>query len=584
MTAESHCQRGDQFARQNQMLAAIAEFRAAIQLNPRYPLAHFFLGTALRIIGQLEQATESYRTAVELQPNYTQAWEKLAEVLTDRRRFAEAADASQHAVALSPTPMNYANLAGALGSADRFDESLAAMSRAAELSPQWSDAQKGLGSVYFSRGQQDDAIAAYRKAIELDPQNAIAHSMLLYMMLFHGGFSPEQLLAEHKQWAAQHTKDIIPLPPPTNDRTIDRRLRVGYISPNFRTQAVIFFILPILNNHDVWEVEIFCYSDVIMPDPWTLRARKKVEEWRDTARLTDEELTHLIRKDQIDILVDLTGHIGDGRLKTFAYKPAPIQISWIGYQATTGLPAMDYFLTDDWADPPGQTERYFVEKLYRLPETFFCYMSPPKPPDVGPLPALSAGYITFGSFNNFAKITPRTLDLWTRLLKAVPNSRLLLMIPASNQVEQRIRDIFTAAEITPDRLQLVHRVSLGEYLDRYNQIDIALDPVPFNGHTTTCDAAWMGCPTVMLAGEIFVYRYGGSVLRNLRLADLIATTEDDYIRIAAELAGDTKRLAEIRRTLRSTMAASPITDAQGFTQNLEKAYRRMWQKWCETQP
>ncbi len=583
MTAESHCHRGDELARQNQMPAAIAEFRAAINLLPGYPLAHFYLGTALRIIGQLEQATECYRQAVELKPDYTKAWEKLGEVLLDRRRLAEAAAACQRAVALSPTALNYANLGSALGGADQPDASLVAMRKAIELAPQWSDAHKGLGSIHYWCGRQAEAIAAFRKAIELDPANSAAHSMLLYTMLFHGGFSPQQLLSEHVQWADQHTKNIIPLPPPSNDRGIDRRLRVGYVSPNLRNQAVVSFILPILENHDAWEVESFCYSDVIAPDAWTQRAKKASDEWRDTAELGNEQLARQIRDDRIDILVDLTGHIGGGRLQSFTYKPAPIQITWIGYQATTGLSAIDYFLTDAWADPPGQTEQFLVERPYRLPETFFCYMSPPNPPDVGPLPASSREYVTFGSFNNLAKVTPRTLDLWTRLLRAVPDSRLLLMAPNSEEVHQRLRAIFIAAGIFADRLELVRRVPLRAYLERYNQIDIALDPVPFNGHTTTLDAAWMGCPTVMLAGEIYAYRYGGSVLRNLGLGDLIAASEDEYIRIAADLAEDLSRLSEIRRRLRSTMAGSPITDAAGFTRNLEQAYRQMWRAWCESQ-
>jgi protein O-GlcNAc transferase len=583
MTAELHCRRGDELARQNQMPAAIAEFRTAINLQPGYALAHFFLGTALRIIGQLEAATECYRQAVELKPDYTKAWEKLGEILLDRRRLAEAAAACQRAVALSPTALNYANLGSALGGSDQLDASLAAMQKAIELAPGWSDAYKGLGSICYWCGRQDEAIAAFRKAIELDPANSAANSMLLYTMLFQGGFSPQQLLSEHVQWAERHTKNIIPLPPPPNDHKLDRRLRVGYVSPNLRNQAVVSFILPILENHDAWEVESFCYSDVIAADAWTERARKGADEWRDTAELGNEQLARLIRDDRIDILVDLTGHIGGGRLQSFAFKPAPIQITWIGYQATTGLSAINYFLTDAWADPPGQTEEYLVERLFRLPETFFCYMSPPQPPDVGPLPALSRGYITFGSFNNLAKVTPRTLDLWARLLLAVPESHLLLMTPASTEVHQRIRAVFTAAGVSADRLELVRRVPLREYLERYNQIDIALDPVPFNGHTTTLDAAWMGCPTVMLAGEIYAYRYGGSVLRNLGLGDLIATDEDDYIRIAAGLAADKNRLSEIRLRLRTTMAGSSITDAVGFTRNLEQAYRQMWRTWYESQ-
>jgi len=353
------------------------------------------------------------------------------------------------------------------------------------------------------------------------------------------------------------------------------------VSPNFRNQAVMSFVLPIIENHNPAEVEIYCYSDTRAPDAWTERLRRRADHWRDTANVSDYQMTEVFRTDRIDILVDLTGHIGDGRLRTLAAKPAPIEVSYIGYQATTGLSSVDYFLSDDWADPIGQTEQYFAETIWRLPETFFCYQPPEEAPEVGALPAERAGFITFGCQNNLAKVTPRTLALWCRVLAAVPDSRMILLAPNCREADERIRAVFTSAGISSDRLELVRRATPREYLDRYNRIDIALDPVPFNGHTTTCDAAWMGCPTIMLAGPIFPYRYGGSVLLNIGLRDLIAASEDEYVRLAAALAADRSRLVAIRSTLRETMRGSPITDGPRFTRNLESAYRQMWKACIE---
>jgi predicted O-linked N-acetylglucosamine transferase (SPINDLY family) len=582
--AEARNNLGHVLALRGRWPQAVTELRQAIVLRPDFPQAHCNLADALRAMGQSDEAIAEFRRAVELKPDFPEAWEGLGRVLLDQRQFAPAADAFRKLVALRPTAEHYITLGITLRALDEMDEAITALRQAAELQPNHADAHIALGSALQWCGKVDEAIVVFRQAIALSPTDHVAHSHLLYAMLFQGEFTADAIFTEHVAWAKQHTGGIVPLSPAQNDPSPDRRLKIGYVSPNFRNQAILSFVLPIIEHRDPWETEVFCYSDVRTPDQWTRRLRDAADEWRDTADLSHEQLAQAIRKDRIDILIDLTGHIGQGRLQTFAYQPAPVQMSYIGYQATTGLEAIDYFLTDDWANPPGQSDPYFVEQLVRLPDSFFCYAPPPEAPPVGPLPAESAGHITFGCLNNLAKVTPRTISLWSRALLAVPNSRFILLTPNSHEIRERIQSMFTTGGIAADRIEFVRRSAPAEYLARYNRIDIALDPVPFNGHTTTCDAAWMGCPTVTLAGKIYAYRYGGSVLRNIGLGELIANSEADYLRITTALAMDLSRLAQVRATLRSTMNDSPITDALRFTRNLETAYRRLWQTWCSHPP
>jgi protein O-GlcNAc transferase len=559
---------------------AIAELRRAVELEENLFQAHFNLGDALAAQGDHEKAIESYRRVTELRPDFADAWEKLASLLMERRQFAPAADAYRALVQLCPTDQHYANLGAALGAIDEMDDAIAALQKAVELNPYNAYAHQALGAALQWCGQLDEAMTSLRRAMQLSPNNDAAHSRLLYTMLFHGGFCAKEVFDEHIAWGKRHTGHLIQLPPPQVDRAPDRRLRIGYVSPNFRNQAIMSFVLPIIEHRDPWETEVYCYSDTRISDQWTRKLQDAADEWRYTSNLTHAQLAQVIRQDKIDILVDLTGHIGDGRLQAFAYKPAPIQAMYIGYQATTGLPAIDYFLSDEWANPPGQSDQYFTEKVLRLPGPFFCYAPPPEAPDVGELPMRSNGHVTFGCFNNLAKVTPRTIALWSRVMNAVPNSKMILLTPHGRAIQQRLINALESGGVSADRIEFVRRVAPAEYLQRYNRVDIALDPVPFNGHTTTCDAAWMGCPTIMLAGEMYAQRYGGSVLRNIGLTDLVTDDDDDYIRTAAQLARDVERLSHIRATLRSTMQQSPITDGPGFTHGLEKIYRQIWRDWC----
>jgi len=596
---------------------AIKVLERAVELHPNLAQAYNNLGDAFRGQNRSDAAIACYRQALQLNPNLQGAWDSLGSILLSRRELPAAADAFRKSTALRPTSASLVDLARAAAGVDQYDEAIDALNKAAELSPSASDPHRVLGVALRWCGRLDEAIDEFKRAMYLDPRDHAAHSGLLYAMLFHDrAYTPEQIFQEHVEWGRRHASltpspaapgegggegDLErraplekqnhpnPLPaypagpeqaPPDKHHSPDRRLRIGYISPNFRNTAVLMFVLPILRNHDAWEVEVFCYSDAHAPDEWTAQVRERADEWRDTSKMTDEQLARQIREDRIDIAVELSGHIGDGRLLALACKPAPIQISYIGYQATTGVSAIDYFLTDGWADPPGQTERFFVERLIRLPESFFCYAPPPEAPAVGPLPAAAAGFVTLGCQNNLAKVTPRTIELWSTILHAVPDARFMLLTPGSREVDERVLNAFESHGIVRERIELVRRATPVEYLARYNRIDIALDPVPFNGHTTTCDAAWMGCPTVTLSGQIYAHRYGGSVLRNVGLSELVATSDEQYIAIATTLAGDLHRLEQIRSNLRVTMSQSIITDGARFTRNLERAYRQMWCEWC----
>ncbi len=432
------------------------------------------------------------------------------------------------------------------------------------------------------QGRTAEAIPLARRAVELWPESAMAHSNLLYDLLADASYSPEQVLAEHRAWAARHAEPLTRAAQPhANDRTPDRRLRVGYVSPYFREHAVNYFFEPILAAHDHRQFEIFCYSDVRAADTATARLRAAADAWRDVRRVSDDELARRVRDDAIDILVDLSGHIAGNRLLALARRPAPVQVSYLGYQATTGMTAIGYRLTDEQADPPGLTESFYTERLVRLPRSFFCYRPADEPP-VDPLPALAAGHVTFGSFNNYFKVNGEVLDTWLEVLERVPRSRLLVLAYRGGYAEQQLAERAARRGVDPARIEMCDKRSRREFGRLVARADIALDPFPFNGHTTSCDALWLGVPVVMMRGRTYVSRFGGSVLVNVGLEHQIADSRAAYVDAAVRLASDLPALAALRGELRPRMAASPLLDAAAFTRNLEQAYRQMWRTWCES--
>ena len=466
----------------------------------------------------------------------------------------------------------------------KFDEAIVNYQKALQINPEFAKAYNGLGHVFHEKGQLDEAEAYYRRAIQIDPENLHSYEGLLFQMLYTSKYDSRTVFQEHLRFAKLFAEPFSSfISPHTNGCLPDRRLRIGYVSPDFRRHSVKYFLEPVLSSHNHERFEVFCYSDVLIPDNVTERLRGYADQWRNIAGVPDQQVAELVQKDEIDILIDLAGHTGYNRMLVFARKPAPVQVSWLGYANTTGLSTIDYRIVDKHTDPTGLTDQYYTEKLIRMPQCFVCYMPDKDSPDAGDLPALKSGYITFGSLNIFAKISSEVIGLWCKILKAVPDSHLL--VKTRSLTDQSTREyalrMFTQRGIGPERIRLMsYEPSYRGHLDIYNHIDIGLDPFPYNGTTTTCEALWMGVPVVTLAGNTHASRVGASLLSNVGLSDLIADTQDKYLQITLNLAGDLKKLQELRRNLREMMMRSPLTDAEGFTRYLEDCYRSIWGKWC----
>ncbi len=490
----------------------------------------------------------------------------------------EAFDSFQRAVILRPDLADaWNNLGTALAAGSRPDEALACFERAVELEPGHVGALVNLGNACKDQGRLAEAVACYRSALSQAPDRPAIHSNLLLAMLYQAGADPIEILAESRRFAGRHAAALAGLSPPATPRPLaGRRLRVGYVSADFREHPVACFLEPILASHEHRQFEIFCYSDVSCPDEVTERCRRHADEWRSLVGLPDEEAADMIRRDGVDVLVDLAGHTGGNRLLASARKPAPVQASYLGYLGTTGLQAMDYYITDAHADPPGLSESHYQEQLIRLPECAFCYAPGPAPAVPSEPPARRSGRVTFGCLNNLAKVNEEVLAAWSRVLSSVPGSRLWLPAWAGRAGPDRVREFLARHGIDPERLVFAGWTTTRfEYLALYREIDIALDPFPYNGVTTTCDALWMGVPVISLAGRMSASRQGVRFLRNVGLHELLAGTAEDYARIAADLAGDTYRLATLHSGLRERMSRSPLMDAHRLTRELESAYHAM---------
>ena len=448
-----------------------------------------------------------------------------------------------------------------------------------ELAPHHAGLHLNLGNMLKSNGRIAEAIAVYHAGKRLFPQEMRESSNYLYALHFDPAYGPEQIHAEHAAWGRAVEAAIPAASGHGNDRSPARRLRIGYVSPNFRAHVVGLNLRPLFRQHDHSQFEIYGYSDTRHPDEVTAALRQGADVWRDTAGLSDAELAAQVSRDRIDVLVDLALHMEGVRLGMFARKPAPIQVTWMAYPGSSGLTRMDYRITDPVLDPPGATDHFYTEQSIRL-ETFWCFEPPADSPAVGPLPVGKKGYVTFGCLNSFAKVNDATLELWREILAAVPSSRLVLMPPKGKTID-RLREKLGVA---PARLIALPRQSHLAYLKYYNRIDLALDPFPYTGHTTTLDGLWMGVPLVTLAGLTIASRGSLSILSNLGLAELAVKNKADYVALAVALARDHSRLRELRAGLRRRLERSVLMDANRFARQAESAYRAMWHKWCETVP
>ena len=534
--------------------------------------------------GRLREAAGLYQQILQSEPTHADALHLLGVVCQQTGQYERAIDLIGRAIAVQPAQsIFHYNLGEAFRTSGKPIEAIEAYRQALRVNPKDFQACNNLAGLLRSQGRADEAIVAYRHAIQLQPASAAIHSNLLYTLNFDPAFDPPTVFAEHRAWAERHAEHLTRLAPPhANDRTPDRRLRIGYVSPHFRQHAVNFFIEPMLLAHDRAHFEVFCYSANRVDDAVTARLKSAVAQWRDIRDKPDDEVAQMIRDDRIDILVDLTGHIDGHRLLVFARKPAPIQVTYLGYQNTTGMSAMDYRLTDERADPPGLTDGNYTETLIRLPRSFFCYRPPDDAPPITPLPARTSGQVTFGSFNNFSKVNRAVFAAWWKILQRVPQSRLLVLADGAAAIERLIHESASAAELDPQRIEVFDRRPTHEYLQLIQQADVALDPFPFIGHTTTCDSIWMGVPIVMLEGQTYASRFGGSVLAHVGLTRWIADSVEHYVDWAVELASDLDALAQLRSELRGRMRDSALMGYPGFTRDVEQAYRQMWFTWCDS--
>ncbi|HEX4792598.1 MAG TPA: tetratricopeptide repeat protein [Humisphaera sp.] len=574
---EVHFNLGHALQQDRQLEAAMESYRHALALRPAYPQVLNNIGNLHKQIGQLDQAIAAFGELLALQPRNASAWLNFGNVLQEKHQYARAVKAYEQAIAHHPDfPEAHFNLAHLLHGTGSLDRAAEEYRRALAQRPQYGEALNSLGNLFKEQGDLDQAIECYRKAIAADGKTPTAHSNLVYTMHFHPGYDMPAISQELVHWNARYAQPLAgQMPPATNDRAPNRKLRVGYVSANFRHHPVGRFLLPLMSNHDRAKFEIACYSDTFVTDAMTARQRACADLWRETRGLSDAQLAEQIRADGIDILVDLTMHTDGSRLLTFACKPAPVQVTYLAYCGTTGLGAMDYRLTDPYLDPMDAPTPHYGEKSIHLPRSYWCYPAPEEAGEVSPLPAARNGYVTFGCLNSYYKVTPPIWSAWYEILRATPASRLILYCPEGSH-RQKIVERFVQSGLEAERLQFVGRALPAQYFQHYRRIDIALDPYPHGGGTTTCDALWMGVPVISLAGEISVSRSGLSILSNVGLAELVARRPEEYVQIAARLTGDLRRLADLRAKLRQRMLQSPLMDGPGFARDVEGAFRKMW--------
>ena len=520
---------------------------------------------------------------LERHPEMVKAWELLAVAALNQADYPLAVERFERVLALlGDDAQALANAAEANRRADRCDRALELIGRALALKPGFAPFLHIQVLALESSWRSEEALAACRAALRLHPDFAklhISHTTLLN----RAGADPALIKEAHCRWAECYAVADASAPHHPNPPQPERLLRIGYVSADFRRHALSDFILPLLEHHDPARYEVYCYSNTPITDDITRRCETAATHWRDIVALPDAAAETLVRSDGIDVLIDLSGHTVGNRLGVFARKPAPVQVTYLGYPGTTGMPQMDYRITDALADLPGASEANYREQLLRLPHSVWCFAPPLHMPEVGPLPALAAGHITFGSLNSAFKLTPQLVTLWSRLLLALPQSKLLLAGVPAGVARARISREFELNGVDPAMLEFHGYLPWGDFWALHGRIDIALDPFPCNGGATTCETLWLGVPLVNLAGAAFVSRAGLSILTTIGLPELVAHSEDEYLRIALDLAHDQTRLAQLRAGMRERMRASPLLAAAAFTRDLEDCYRAAWRQWCARQ-
>jgi predicted O-linked N-acetylglucosamine transferase (SPINDLY family) len=557
---------------------AATEFVRATKLAPNDFSAHYEAGTTLSGSGRLPEGIGYLTQACALDPTSVAARVDLGTALRLARRPTEAIPHFREAVRLKPDfAPSHNNLGVALLDLFKLDEALVCFEQALALAPNLAEAHHNLANALKDLGRVSEAVIAYRRALALRPDDRNIHANLLFAMMFDPASDQRAILQEAKRFQARFlTLPPAQVLPPVVPDAGERRLRIGYVCADFREHVFMLLLPNLIRDHNRDEFEVFCYSNVQVPDAITELYVERADQFRSIAALDDDAAARLIRKDRIDVLVDLTMHMAHGRLGVFARRPAPLQVTWLGYPGTTGAESIDFRLTDPHLDPPG-TDDLYTERTSRSLETFWCYDPMLSDLPVGELPARKQGFLTFGSLNNFCKTNERTFALWAEVLRAVPGSRLVLLAPPGSP-RQRTCAFFEKEGVAAERIEFVDFQPRTDYLKTYWRIDIALDPVPYSGHTTSLDAWWMGVPTVTLVWDTVVGRAGLSQAKNLGLDELIAESPAEFCARAVALGSDLERLASLRATLRERLERSPLMDGRRFARNFEQTLRALFRE------
>ena len=559
--------------------SAINSYKQALKIKADDAEVYSNMGNALKGKGDLEAAIDSYKKALKIKPDYAEAYNNIGTVLNDKGDIDAAIDSYNMALKIKPDYAEaYNNVGNTLQGSGQLGLAIDSYKKALKIKSDYAEAYNNLGATLLKLGRYEEAGASFNQAIEFKIDFSSAYNNKNNCLNYFMSCSPLSIFEQHLEFGKQFGGlQTAPLLSPRSNLQTERRLRVGYVSGDFRQHSVAHFFEPLLQHHNSDVVEIFCYYNDTPIDEMTEHLMTTSNHWRSIVGITDSDAANLIRNDKIDILVDLSGHSSKNRLLVFAQKPAPIQVTWLGYPNTTGLSEIDYRFTDIIADPIGEADELHSEALVRLPNGFQCYKGNEAFYSNSELPFMRRGHITFGSFNNLAKVTPEVIKIWSNILHKIPTSHLLLKGSQINHLKSHYLELFKQEGITENRIEYHIRLpNIDDHLALYNTIDIGLDPFPFNGATTTCEALWMGVPVITLMGDRHVGRVGASILTNVGLTDFIAQDIDGYIQLAVEMAANTNYLKKIRKDLRKRMKRAPLCDGRSFASDVESAYQKMW--------
>jgi predicted O-linked N-acetylglucosamine transferase (SPINDLY family) len=577
--AHTHYNLGCTLQSQRKLDQAEACYRRALELTPGDAIFLDNLGGCLYLAGKTGDAIVCYRAALALAPENVDILNNLGTALQAQKALVEAIECFKHATEIAPShARSFVNLGMAHMERGELEAAAACQRKAAELAPRMVEAHFSLGVALHALCRSAEAVACYERALAIDPNHVKSFDNLLMTQQFVPQIDADTLFASHLAYGRQFETSLkASWPAHRNIRDPERKLKVSYVSGDFREHAVAYFIEPMLALHDRSQIEVFCYANQKSHDALSAHLQRLSNHWRPCLDLDDDQLAAQIMEDGIDILVDLSGHTSHNRLLTFARKPAPLQITYVGYLSTSGLSAMDYRLTDRLAEPPG-SERYYTEKLLYLPDSTWCFQEPADSPAISPLPALTNGYLSFGSFNNVDKVNAAAVRVWAALLHRVANARLLMLANPDTR-SQFIRQ-FAALGIPASRLEFRGKVPPADFRRTLQSVDIALDSFPVNGATTTCECLWQGVPVLSLAGPRFLSRNGLSILNAAQMPDFAADNEADLINMAALLANNLPLLNGIRLGMREHLQKTTLLDKPRFVHNLETIYRGIWRRWC----